>query len=112
MPGSIGRQTVVLLDAPLVVGDYNSETRDWEHASRTPVSGCTVDYTGSREQKDARDQTITTAELCMPRIAPRVTEWQRVEWDGRVWQVDGVPDDTQAAGRLSGQVVRLLEVAG
>jgi hypothetical protein len=112
MPGPIGRQTVVLLDAPLIVGDYNAEVRDWEHASRTPVSGCTVDYTSSRESKEAKDQTVTTAELVMPRRAPKVSEWQRVEWDGRTWEVDGVPDDTQEAGRLSGQVIRLLEVAG
>ncbi|MFJ1648010.1 hypothetical protein [Streptomyces sp. NPDC088258] len=112
MPGHIGRQTVVLLDASLVAGDYNTQVRDWEHATRTPVYGCTVDYAGSSEAKDAKDQTVTKAGLFMPRRAPRVSEWQRVEWDGRTWEVDGVPDDVQQAGPLSGQAVMLLEVAG
>ncbi|MFJ2110621.1 hypothetical protein ACIOEX_01610 [Streptomyces sp. NPDC087850] len=112
MPGHIGRQTVVLMDAPLIDGDYNVQVRDWEHATRTPVYGCTVDYAGSVEAKDAKDQTTTRAELFMPRRAPRVSEWQRVEWDGRTWEVDGVPDDVQQAGPLSGQAVTLLEVAG
>lgn len=112
MPGHIGRQTVTLLDAPLIDGDYNSKIRDWDNATPTPVYGCTIDYTGSTEVKDAKDQTVTTAELCMPRRAVRVSEWQRVVWDGRTWEVDGVPDNAQAAGPLSGQIVRLLEVAG
>ncbi|MFJ6316085.1 hypothetical protein ACIQJW_08390 [Streptomyces californicus] len=112
MPGHIGRQTIVLVDAPLVAGDYNTRVRDWAHATRTPVYGCTVDYASSTESKDAKDQTVTAAQLSMPRRAPRVSEWQRVEWDGRTWEVDGVPLDVQEAGPLSGQTVRLLEVAG
>ncbi|RPK56228.1 hypothetical protein EES43_24610 [Streptomyces sp. ADI96-02] len=112
MPGPIGRQTVVLVDAPLVNGDYNTEVRDWAHVTRTPVYGCTVDYVSSSEAHEARDQTVTAAQLDMPRRAPRVSEWSRVEWDGRTWEVDGVPRDVQEAGPLSGQTVRLLEVAG
>lgn len=112
MPGHIGRQTVVLLDAPLINGDYNTKVRDWVHATPTPVYGCTIDYVSSSESREARDQTATAAQLDMPRRAPRVTEWQRVEWDGRTWEVDGVPRDVQEAGPLSGQTVRLLEVAG
>ncbi|MFD6656916.1 hypothetical protein ACFWEB_17450 [Streptomyces parvus] len=112
MPGHIGRQTVVLVDAPLVAGDYNTLVRDWAHATRTPVYGCTVDYVSSTESRDAKDQTVTAAQLDMPRRAPWVSEWQRVEWDGRTWEVDGVPRDVQEAGPLSGQTVRLLEVAG
>ncbi|MFJ3089027.1 hypothetical protein [Streptomyces sp. NPDC086838] len=112
MPGHIGRQTIVLLDAPLVSGDYNTKVRDWAHATPTPVYGCTIDYVSSSESREARDQTVTAAQLDMPRRAPRVSEWSRVEWDGRTWEVDGVPKDTHAAGPLSGQTVRLLEVAG
>ncbi|MFJ3141721.1 hypothetical protein ACIPJM_04620 [Streptomyces halstedii] len=112
MPAHIGRQTVVLLDAPLVTGDYNTRVRDWSQATETPVYGCTVDYTSAAEARDAKDQTVTTAELLMPRRAPKVSEWQRVQWDGRTWDVDGVPEDVQQAGPLSGQTVRLLEVAG
>ncbi len=112
MPGHIGCQTVVLLDAPLVEGDFNTQVRDWAHATRTPVYGCTVDYSSSSESREARDQTVTAAYLYMPRRAPRVSEWSRVEWDGRTWDVDGVPKDVQEAGPLSGQTVRLLEVAG
>ena len=112
MPGPIGRQTVVILDAPLVAGDYNAQARDWGSASETPVSGCTVDYASSSESTQAGDQTTTRAQLFMPRRGPRVTEWQRVRWGGRTWEVDGVPNMAEAAGPLSGQVVELLEVAG
>lgn len=112
MFGVIGRQTVTLLDAPLVTGAYNKQTRDWEQAVPIPVAGCTVDVTGATETKNAGDQTVTTARLDLPARAPRVTEWMRVAWQGRVWEVDGVPSDPEAAGPLAGQVVNLREVAG
>ncbi|WP_416476945.1 hypothetical protein [Streptomyces sp. LKA04] len=113
MPYNIGRQTVTVLDAPLVTGPYNAKVRDWEHAAPTPVSGCTVDITGTSETKNASDQTVTTARLDLPARAPVVvTEWMRVAWQGRTWEVDGVPSDPQAAGPLAGQVVNLREVAG
>lgn len=112
MPGQIGRQTVVLLDAPLVAGPYNRQVRDWAHAAETEVRRATVDYTGSAETKNAGDQTITTARLFMPPRAPAVTEWMRIRWQGRDWEVDGVPAVPEQSGLLSGQVVDLKEVAG
>ena len=112
MPGNIGRQTVTLLQAPLVSGDYNTQTRDWNNATSTQVPGCTVDYTGARENKQAAHQTLTTAQLDLPPSAPRVTAFHRVLWDGRTWEVDGVPRTVEASGPLSGQTVALLEVTG
>lgn len=113
MPYNIGAQAVTVLDAPLVDGPYNAQVRDWEQATPTVVHGCTVDITGASETQNASDQTVTTARLDLPRRAPVVvTEWMRISWDGRTWEVDGVPADPQAAGLLSGQVVNLREVAG
>jgi len=112
MPGHIDRQTVFLLDAPLVAGAYNKQVRDWEHAVPTEVRRATVDYTGSSETRNASDQTVTTARLFMPPRAPQVTEWMRVRWQDRTWEVDGVPAVPEHSGPLSGQVVDLREVAG
>ncbi|MFJ6559972.1 head-tail adaptor protein [Streptomyces sp. NPDC091412] len=112
MPGHIGRQTVTVLDAPLVAGPYNAQTRDWDNADEIVVRGCTVDITGSTETKNASDQTVTTARLDLPARALRVTEWMRVAWQDRIWEVDGVPADPEATGPLAGQVVDLREVAG
>ncbi|MFR9794231.1 hypothetical protein ACL07V_37350 [Streptomyces sp. MB22_4] len=112
MIGNIGRQTVTLLDAPLVDGDYNTQVRDWDHPTQTPVSGCTVDYLFASRSKQAGDQTITRAQLFLPRGAPKVLPQHRVQWDGRTWDVDGVPADVQSSGPLDGQSVTLLEVKG
>lgn len=113
MSNPIGRQTVTVLDAPLVAGAYNKLSRDWDAAAETEVRRCTVDVTGSTEAKSAGDQTVTTARLDLPRRAPiTVTEWMRIRWQGRDWEVDGVPSDPEQAGPLSGQVVDLREVAG
>lgn len=112
MPGQIGRQTVVLLDAPLIAGAYNKQVRDWEHAVSTEVRRVTVDFTGSTETKSASDQTVTSARLFMPPRAPAVSAWMRVSWRGRTWEVDGVPAVPELSGPLSGQVVDLKEVAG
>lgn len=112
MSGHIGRQTVTLLEAPLVTGDYNSQVRDWQHPTPTVITGCTVDYLSGVEPKQAADQTTTRAQLFLPPRAPKVTAFHRVQWDGRTWDVDGVPTYAEASGPLSGQTVTLLEVAG
>lgn len=112
MPYNIGRQTVTVLDAPLVTGPYNEQVRDWDQATSTVARRCTVDITGTSETKNASDQTVTTARLDLPARAPRVTEWMRVSWQGRTWEVDGVPADPEETGPLAGQVVNLREVAG
>jgi hypothetical protein len=112
MPGPIGRQSVTVLEAPLVAGDYNTTVRDWDHPTPTPVFGCTVDYTSNSRVRQAGDQTTTRAQLLMPRRAMTITTGMRVAWDGRTWDVDGVPAHADGAGPLSGQVVNLLEVKG
>lgn len=112
MSNPIGRQTVTVLDAPLVAGPYNAQVRDWEHAVPTEVRRVTVDFTGSTETQNAGDQTVTTARLFLPPRATPVTEWMRVRWQGRTWEVDGVPGVPEQAGPLSGQVIDLREVAG
>ena len=112
MPGPIGRQSVTVLEAPLVSGDYGSQVRDWDHPVPTVVSGCTVDYTSNSRTRQAGDQTTTRALLLMPRRAKTVTTGMRVQWDGRTWEIDGVPAHAEGAGPLSGQVVNLLEVKG
>ena len=112
MPGPIGRQSVIILQAAVVDGDYNTQVRDWEHATPTPVSGCTVDYTSNSRTRQAGDQTTTRALLLMPPRAMTVTSGMRVAWDGRTWDIDGVPAHAEGAGRLSGQSVSLLEVKG
>ncbi|WP_086564929.1 head-tail adaptor protein [Streptomyces africanus] len=112
MPGPIGRQTITILLAALVDGDYNTQVRDWDHPQRIPISGCTVDYTSNSRVRQAGDQTTTRAQLLMPPRAMQITTGMRVEWDGRTWDIDGVPAHAEAAGPLSGQVVNLLEVKG
>ena len=112
MSNPIGRQTITILDAPLVTGPYNEQTRDWDNATQTVVGRVTCDYTGSTEVQNAGDQTTTTARLFLPPRAPRINEWMRVVWQGRTWEVHGVPADPEQAGLLSGQVVDLREVAG
>lgn len=112
MPGPIGRQTVTVLEAPLVDGDYKTKVRDWDHPVPTAVPGCTVDYTSNSRVRQAGDQTTTRAQLLMPPRAMTITTGMRVQWDGRTWDVDGVPAHAEGAGPLSGQVVALLEVKG
>lgn len=112
MIGNIGRQTVTVLEAPLVAGDYNTQVRDWDHATPTVVTGCTVDYLSASRSRQAGDQTTTRAQLFLPLSAPAVSTDHRIQWDGRTWEMDGVPSTVEQSGPLNGQSITLLEVKG
>lgn len=112
MPGNIGSQFLAVLAAPLITGAYNTPVRDWTQATTTVIAGCTIDYTSASETREASDQTVTRAQAFLPPRAPQVTADMRVQWDGRTWEVDGVPARAEAAGPLGGQTLTLLEVAG
>ncbi|MFF7335448.1 head-tail adaptor protein [Streptomyces sp. NPDC008150] len=112
MPGPIGRQSVTVLQAAETTGDYNTRVRDWSNPTSTVVPGCTIDYTSNGRTRQAGDQTTTRAQLLMPPRAMTVTTGMRVQWDGRTWDIDGVPAHAAGAGPLSGQTVALLEVQG
>jgi hypothetical protein len=36
----------------------------------------------------------------------------RIQWDGRTWDIDGVPAHVEQSGPLDGQAITLLEVKG
>lgn len=52
--------SITVLRAPEVIDRYNSSRPDWLHASRTPVTGVSVQPTSSTESlTEPREQTIT-----------------------------------------------------
>ncbi|WP_141576125.1 DUF6093 family protein [Actinomadura sp. WMMA1423] len=80
---------ITIVRAPLVTGYGNSLVFDWANATRTTVPaglepGSTIEETGGRDK-------VTSFYLCFVAAGTDVRVTDRVEWDGRVWEVDGEP---------------------
>lgn len=106
----IGNETVTVLNAPLSTDEYGSQVRDWDAAVPTVVQRVTVDPVAGQETTSASDQTVTSMRAIMAVNVP-VTEFSRMVWLGRTWEVDGRPD-IYRGGPLAHLSVVLKEVRG
>lgn len=82
--------TVTVLRAPLAES-RGAQVPDWSRASSHEVAGCLVTAGSSTETLDRREAVETTLSCLMP-LGADVRAGDRVEWDGRAWQVDGEPE--------------------
>lgn len=87
------RDSVIVLNAPLVTGYGGQEMRDWEHAVPTRVVAevqPVATMSGATEDIDRRDLTITRWHMHTPAAAP-IDAASRVIWDDpdRPMEVDG-----------------------
>jgi hypothetical protein len=90
----IERRTVItVLTAPLVEGYGGQMTRDWDHATaRTTVAHAQpYAFRGSAtELTDRRETLVIPYALDLPAGDP-IEATDRVEFDGRTWEVEGEP---------------------
>ncbi|MEU5974294.1 hypothetical protein [Streptomyces sp. NPDC047315] len=106
-------QTVVILRAALVVDRYGNDVRDWTRATKTTVGGVSVQPDGSTEATGDRPVIVSGLRLTTRRgIDIDVASGDRVEFAGRLLDVDGHPARFVLAGRHHHTEVRLREVTG
>ncbi|NEA22580.1 DUF6093 family protein [Actinomadura bangladeshensis] len=80
---------ITIVRAPLVTRYGNSLTWDWLNATRTTVAAGLQPGT-STEETGARDKVTTFYTAFVP-AGTDVKVTDRVEWDDRVWEIDGEP---------------------
>ncbi|MCQ0012707.1 hypothetical protein [Actinomadura madurae] len=80
---------IVIVRAPLVTGYGNSLIYDWANADRTTVAAA-LEPGNASERTGARDHTTTFYTAFVP-AGTDVLVTDRVEWDGRTWEIDGEP---------------------
>ncbi|MBZ4319534.1 phage head completion protein [Streptomyces huiliensis] len=106
-------QTVVVVRAPLVTDPYGNAVRDWSAATRATVRRVSVQPDVSTEATGDRHVVTTGLRLITRRGADiDLTSADRVEYGGRVLEVDGDVARPVLGGRLHHAEARLKEVRG
>lgn len=106
------RQTVTRI-RPGTKTSRGSSVPDWNNVSTLVISGCSVQPSGTTLTQDGRVLGISDSfTLYMPANAD-VREGDRVEFDGEIYAVIGVPKPWQSpTGNLNNKQVTLERWAG
>lgn len=85
----LGPHTVVVVRAAEVASDYGNQTSlDWQNATETTVSGCSVQPAPSDEFTVDRDVFITRWQVFAPASAD-VRPADRIKWQDHTYEVVG-----------------------
>lgn len=107
------QDSVTVLRAPIVTTGTR-KTRDWENATKTTVTGCSLQPSTTETERDGaqRDASASTATLLCP-YGTDIAEGDRIVAASRTWQVAGVPLGIQSPkGATSNLKVTLTEWRG
>lgn len=107
--------TVTVLRAEYRTDKYGNPTSvlDWENATRTVVSGVSVQPDSSTEATGDRNTVITGWRLFTPKGRDiDLLPTDRVEFDGMTLEVDGEVGRFRMAGRVHHVEARLRRVVG
>lgn len=84
---------------------------DWTDPDTLVIGGCLVTPAGTTEDRDGRDAVTTGLQLFAPKGAD-LTDVDRVEVDGKTYEVSGIERWPSPSGALAHVEARLQEVAG
>ena len=87
---SLGPHTVTLLrDAPAQTDEYGNESgRDWANATRTDVTGCSVQGPNPSEYQIDREAVVTRYTVYLPGLYDIDSAAARAEWKGKQYEID------------------------
>ncbi|WAL73108.1 hypothetical protein OU787_17305 [Kitasatospora sp. YST-16] len=108
-------QSVVIVRAPFLVDRYGNETmeRDWSRAVRRTVRGLSVQPDSSTEADGDRPSVVTGWRVTTRRGTDLdLIPGDRVEFDSRLLETDGLVARWTVRGRLHHAEARLVEVVG
>lgn len=119
MIGRMMNDQVTILRAPVVTstryGSRSRGERDWSHAERTAARANVQPGTATEAEAagDGRDAVTTSIRVWLPR-GTDVLATDRIEWDGRTWEVLGEPQrfDPPRGTRLAHVRLTAQQVTG
>lgn len=104
------RDRVVIVHPSGVPGAYGSTTWDWPAATRT-IAAAAVQPLSSSENVVLQERTETRWRLIVGAHVA-LSSYDRVEWDGGTYEVDGGVERHKLAGRLDHREAVLSRVEG
>lgn len=97
---SFARQTVTRL-RPATKTIRGSAVPDWDHVDSLEISGCSVQPAATDLSQDGRVLGILDGMTAYMPPGSDVREGDRIEYDGNVYTIDGVPRVWPTAGNLA-----------
>ena len=97
---NFARQTVTRL-RPGTKTIRGSEVPDWDHVESLEISGCSVQPAATDLSQDGRVLGILDGMTAYLPPGSDVKEGDRIEYDGNVYTIDGVPRVWPSAGNLA-----------
>jgi len=97
---NFARQTVTRL-RPGTKTIRGSEVPDWDHVEPLEISGCSVQPAATDLSQDGRVLGILDGMTAYLPPGSDVKEGDRIEYDGNVYTIDGVPRVWPSAGNLA-----------
>ena len=97
---NFARQTVTRL-RPGTKTIRGSEVPDWDHVESLEISGCSVQPAATDLSQDGRVLGIIDGMTAYLPPGSDVKEGDRIEYDGNVYTIDGVPRVWPSAGNLA-----------
>ena len=86
---NLGPHTLTLLRAPLTEDAYGNEERDWDNATGTDYTGCSVQPAGADEYTVDRESVIVRLRAFIPGLVDAEST-DRARFKGDTYYVDGV----------------------
>lgn len=87
-----GAQAVYRLRPTATTDSYGDPVISWTNPSRLPLFGASVGPSASTETESPTADTVRAERVLIAPGAVDITATDRVEVDGQVWRIDGVPD--------------------
>lgn len=99
--------TIVIVSAPLVSSYGGQMTRDWANATRSdPVSANVQPDTATETEGRTDTSTTRYRAFCGPSTPVDIAD--RVEWEGRTYDVQGEPERWKSMGKPHHIELRML----
>lgn len=107
----LGSQTVTVMTAGQVTDDYHNVMSDWPSATSVVVTDCSV-QPGIGAQIVLDREAITTLYTVWAPLGTPVSDTDRVDYAGTVYDIDGSVEHWAVGDRLDHLYFRLKAVAG
>lgn len=107
----LGTQTITRLRGVNSTDEYHNDTVDWTTPTTVDIPGCSVQPFPGLQVIDQREAITTLYSVWAP-VDADVVDTDRVQWAGKVYDIDGSVQRWQVGSTLDHLLIQLKAVSG